>query len=121
MTLPPAGFWRLWAIALALIFAALALVASAHAETCRASYYARGTRTANGERFNPDGLTAAHRQHPFGALLHVGYGIRSVVVRVTDRGPALSTGRCIDLSLGAARALGMIAAGVGHVRIERLN
>lgn len=91
--------------------------------TVYASYYGHGERlsrhTASGEYFNPHGLTAAHRTLPFGTHLRVSYRGRSVVVRVNDRGPAKSTGRSLDLSYGAARALGM--SGSAPVHIERLN
>lgn len=109
------------------ILAAIALVCAtvvAHAgETCRASYYGpeSGNRTANGERFNPDGISAAHRTLPFGTRVRVTYRGRSVVVRINDRGPAKWTSRCIDLSRGAARAIGMISAGVGTVTLEVLS
>lgn len=98
-----------------------ALVTTAHAQTwqCVASFYGSesGSVTASGERFNPDGLTAASRTLPFGTMLRVTYRGRSVVVRITDRGPAKWTGRCIDLSQAAAKAIGMIGAGVGTVTI----
>jgi rare lipoprotein A len=101
-----------------------ALATTAHAETwhCRASWYGSesGSVTASGERFNPNGLTAAHRSLPFGTRLRVTWHDRSVVVRVSDRGPAKWTGRCLDLANGAARQLGMIGAGVGTVTIEQL-
>jgi peptidoglycan lytic transglycosylase len=86
-----------------------------------ASYYGeafRGRSTANGERFNPDALTAAHRSLPFGTCLRVentGNG-RSVRVRVNDRGP-YARGRIIDLSERAARALDLIRQGVARVRL----
>lgn len=90
----------------------------------RASYYGerfRGRRTASGERFDPDRLTAAHRTLPFGTRLRVTNlrNGRSVVVRVTDRGPYHGR-RVLDLSKEAARQLGMIRRGVARVRIERL-
>ena len=80
------------------------------------SWYGResGRTTANGERFLPNGVTAAHRTLPFGTKLMVTFGKRAVFVRVNDRGPASHTGRALDLSLGAARQLGMIQAGVVH-------
>lgn len=84
-----------------------------------ASYYYQGKRTANGERFNPDGLTAAHKTLPFGTRLRVSYRGRSVTVRVNDRGPFIR-GRQLDLSRGAARAIGMLGAGVGAVSVDRL-
>lgn len=89
-----------------------------------ASYYGyeSGNRTATGERFNPQGLTAAHRSLPFGTRVRVtntGNG-RSVVVRINDRGPFIR-GRVIDVSLGAAKELGMISSGVAAVKIEILS
>ena len=69
--------------------------------------YAGGPMTANGERFNPNGLTAAHRTLPFGTMVRVTHkkNGRSVVVRINDRGPFIR-GRVIDLSPKAASALG---------------
>jgi rare lipoprotein A len=95
------------------------------AKTVTASYYGHGEKlarhTANGEVFKPDALTAAHRSLPLGTHLKVTNGNRSVVVRVNDRGPAAWTGRSIDLSYGAAKALGIVAAGEAAVQIERLD
>lgn len=92
--------------------------------TALASYYGGGerlsARTATGERFNPWGLTAAHRSLPFGTLLNVCFA-RCVVVRVNDRGPAYWTGRSLDLSRGAASASGLLKAGVGRVRVAVLR
>jgi rare lipoprotein A len=87
-----------------------------------ASYYARrhhGRRTANGERFDMDQLTAAHRTLPFGTVVRVTdvASGRSVVVRINDRGP-YAAGRVIDLSRAAARQLGMLDAGVTKVRLD---
>lgn len=82
-----------------------------------ASVYSEGARTANGERFNPRALTAAHRTLPFGAMVlvtNLGNG-RSVTVRINDRGPFIR-GRIIDLTPTAARAIGM--DGLARVRIE---
>jgi rare lipoprotein A len=88
-----------------------------------ASYYGGGEylnrHTANGERFDPRAMTAAHRTLPFGARLSVCFR-GCVVVRVNDRGPAAWTGRSLDLSLGAARAIGMAGAGVARVRVAIL-
>lgn len=77
-----------------------------------AAYYWQGTRTANGERFNPHGLTAAHRTLPFGTKLTVTNPRtgKSVEVRINDRGPFVR-GVSIDLSLGAAKAIGMRGTG----------
>lgn len=91
-------------------------------ETGKASFYGfeSGTHTASGERFNPHGLTAAHRTRKLGSVVTVTNlrNGKSVVVRINDRGPAKWTGRVIDLSLGAAEVLGMIQAGVVPVSVE---
>ena len=81
------------------------------AQSVRATWYGQelaGNRTASGETFNPNGLTAAHRSLPFGTCLRVGNPTtgRSVSVRVNDRGP-FTKGVSLDLSYGAARAIGM--------------
>lgn len=85
-----------------------------------ASYYQSGYRTASGERFNPNGFTAAHRSLPFGTRLQVTNPRtgRSVVVRINDRGPFVR-GRSLDLARGAAFAIGM--RGTGAVRIAILG
>ncbi len=89
-----------------------------------ASWYGdfhHGRVTANGETFDMYGLTAAHKDLPFGSrvrVIDVETG-RSVVVRINDRGPYLGD-RAIDLSYGAARELGMVREGVAHVRLEPL-
>ncbi len=87
--------------------------------TTRASWYGGGEHlarhTASGELFRPDALTAAHRSLPLGTRLLVSANGRSVIVRVNDRGPAASTGRSLDLSRGAARALGMLHSGTARV------
>jgi len=87
-----------------------------------ASYYWQGTRTASGARFNPDGLTAAHRTLPFGTKVRVTNkrNGRSVVVTINDRGPFIR-GRIIDLSRGAAGVIGMRSAGVAPVSVEVLG
>ena len=84
-----------------------------------ASYYGNesGSRTASGQRFNQNALTAAHRSLPFGTKLRVTHGSRSVVVTVNDRGPFIR-GRVLDLSTAAARAVGLTSAGVGRVTAE---
>jgi rare lipoprotein A len=85
-----------------------------------ASYYGQefaGRRTASGERFNPNAMTAAHRTLRFGTRVRVtnSRNGRSVIVRINDRGPFVK-GRAIDLSRGAARAIGMGSS--AHVRIQ---
>lgn len=84
-----------------------------------ASYYGNesGRRTASGQRFNQSAMTCAHRSLPFGTRLRVTHGGRSVVVTVNDRGPFVR-GRVLDLSTGAARAIGLTSAGVGRVTAE---
>lgn len=85
----------------------------------KASYYGAesGARTASGARYIPSGLTAAHRSLPFGTKLKVTHGGRSVLVTVNDRGPFVR-GRVLDLSKGAAQAIGLTGRGVGHVVAE---
>ena len=61
--------------------------------------------TANGEKFNPNALTAAHKTLPFGTKLRVTYKGKSVIVRINDRGPFIK-GRHLDLSRAAARKIG---------------
>jgi rare lipoprotein A len=84
-----------------------------------ASYYGNesGSRTASGQHFNQSAMTCAHRSLPFGTKLRVTHGGRSVVVTVNDRGPFVH-GRVLDLSTGAARAIGLTSAGVGRVTAE---
>ena len=84
-----------------------------------ASYYGNesGSKTASGQRFNQNALTAAHRTLPFGTKLRVTHGGRSVVVTVNDRGPFVR-GRVLDLSTAAARVVGLTGAGVGRVTAE---
>ena len=84
-----------------------------------ASYYGNesGSRTASGARFNQSAMTAAHRSLPFGTKLKVTHGGRSVVVTINDRGPFIR-GRVLDLSTGAARAVGLTSRGVGRVVAE---
>jgi rare lipoprotein A len=87
--------------------------------TGKASWYKCCSRTANGEKFNPDGLTAAHRSLPFGTKVEV-ENVRtgkSVVVRINDRGP-FAKHRIIDLSRGAANKIGLVRSGVSTVRIK---
>ena len=84
-----------------------------------ASFYGNesGSKTASGQRFNQNAMTAAHRSLPFGTRLRVTHGDRSVVVTINDRGPFVR-GRVLDLSTGAARAIGLTGAGVGRVVAE---
>lgn len=93
----------------------VAIPATSFASTVVASWYGpgfHGRTTANGERFNQYAMTAAHKHLPFGTLVRVTHKGRSVTVRINDRGPFIR-GRSIDLSKGAARAIG--CAGVCRV------
>ncbi len=101
---------------------------NARSFVANASFYGGGprrfepnTHTASGERFNQWGLTAAHRTLPLGTRLLVTHRGRSVVVRVNDRGPAAWTGRSLDLSRGAATAIGLITSGTGPVEVQVLS
>lgn len=88
----------------------------------RASFYSyQEGKTASGAPFNRDSLTAAHRSLPFGTRVRVtdATSSKSVVVRITDRGPRVR-GRVLDLSLGAARSLGIADRGVVQVHAEVL-
>ncbi|WP_318700907.1 MULTISPECIES: septal ring lytic transglycosylase RlpA family protein [unclassified Roseofilum] len=90
-----------------------------------ASWYGpgfHGNLTANGEIYNQYGLTAAHRNLPFGTIVRVTNidNGRSLVVRINDRGPYVRN-RIIDLSKGAAQELGLISTGVAPVRVEILE
>src|SRR3954471_3912851 len=84
-----------------------------------ASFYGNesGSKTASGARFNQNAMTCAHRSLPFGTKLRVTHRGQSVVVTVNDRGPFIR-GRVLDLSTGAARAIGLTGAGVGKVTAE---
>lgn len=95
---------------------------SSKAVVGKASWYKCCKRTANGERFNPDGLTAAHRTLPFGSKVlveNIKTG-KAVVVRINDRGP-FKRSRVIDVSRGAAKQLGMIGSGVTSIRMTVLR
>ena len=89
---------------------------------CGASYYTDGGRTADGEMFNTNDFTAAHRTLPFNTrvrVTNVANG-KSVVVRINDRGPFVG-GRCLDLTQAAFGAIANLSAGVITVRYEVLS
>ena len=124
MLLRPDAFRRLWACGLALGLIAGACILAmepAHAAPMRASFYGAesGRRTASGLPFRPEGFTAAHRSYRFGTRLRVCLKA-CVVVTVTDRGPFVG-GRQLDLSRGAARAIGLVRRGVAVISADRLN
>ena len=90
-----------------------------------ASYYGarhHGKRTASGEPFNKNALTAAHRQLPFGTRVKITNlsNDKSCVVRINDRGPH-TRGRLIDVSHEAAEQLGMLRSGTARVRVQALD
>lgn len=99
--------------------------AAAQASNGRLSYYGHhlaGRTTASGERFDPEAMTMAHVDLPLGTLVRVTNprNRRSVVLRVNDRGPSVP-GRIGDVSLAAARQLGMLRLGVLKARLEVLG
>jgi rare lipoprotein A len=90
----------------------------------RASWYGakhHGRKTASGELFNKNSLTAAHRTLPFGTKVHVTNtkNGKSVIVKINDRGP-FRRGLIIDLSHAAASAIGMVNAGLAGVELKIL-
>ena len=89
--------------------ASLSSLSEARSESGLASYYGYGKRSSE--------MTCAHRTRAFGSVVTVSYGGRSIRCRVNDRGPFIR-GRVIDLSISAARALGMMSAGVVRVSVQ---
>ncbi|MBC7752560.1 MAG: septal ring lytic transglycosylase RlpA family protein [Candidatus Saccharibacteria bacterium] len=94
-------------------------------QTGIASWYGHqfnGRKTANGDRFDMNGLTAAHRSLPLSCFIRVTNkdNGKSVIVKVNDRGP-YSGNRILDLSFGAAQQLGIVNKGMGNVTIERVT
>ena len=93
--------------------------------TMRASWYGpgfHGQKTANGEQYDQMSFTAAHKTLKFGTLLKITNlrNKKSVVVRINDRGPYIA-GRDLDLSKGAALALGMVKRGVAKIKVEEIK
>lgn len=92
---------------------------TAEAAKVKASWYGpgfHGRKTASGERFNQNAMTAAHKTLKFGTIVRVTYKGRSVTVRINDRGP-FTKGRTIDLSKAAARAIGCKGVCVVDMRV----
>jgi rare lipoprotein A len=123
------AFRKLRVFAIGFAFSALCVAASLHSTEAlagsqcgKASWYKMGSRTASGERMDPNALAAAHRTLPFGTRVRVENlaNGRSVIVRINDRGP-FSGGRIIDVTQGAAQQLGMIRAGVVRVKVTVLG
>jgi len=111
-------------------------MAQNYKQTGTASWYGYETRnkkggrmTANGEAFNPNGLTAAHKHLPLPMYVKVTNldNRRSIIVRVNDRGPfpsdhnSRSGDRVIDLSMGAAKKIGFYNKGTARVRVEAIQ
>lgn len=96
------------------------MMATTVAVTMLASFYWQGTQTASGERFHPHEMTAAHRTLPFGTRLQVCLN-GCVIVRINDRGPWNKRYPSVelDLSLGAARAIGMEKLGIAKVKVTK--
>ncbi|WP_089154756.1 septal ring lytic transglycosylase RlpA family protein [Micromonospora sp. NBS 11-29] len=90
--------------------------------SCGASFYDEGQMTANGESFDPNALTAAHKTLPFDTRVRVTNPAngKSVVVRINDRGPFIA-GRCLDLSRAAFAAIAATGLGEVDVRYEVLG
>jgi rare lipoprotein A len=91
-----------------------------------ASWYGgvfNGRKTASGETYDMNAMTACHPSLPFGSIVRVVnvHNHRSVVVRITDRGDLVEEGRIIDLSYGAAQKLGMTWNGLAHVDLQVLS
>nr|WP_127752718.1 MULTISPECIES: septal ring lytic transglycosylase RlpA family protein [unclassified Devosia] len=116
------------AVALSLTLAAVPMAPQAFAKDSTlsgvASWYGpgfHGRTTANGEKYNMHQLTAAHKSLKFGTKVRVTNkkNGKSVIVRINDRGPYVGS-RIIDLSKGAAQAIGMIGSGTASVTVEIL-
>lgn len=111
--------WILLVGVIIVVMVFLAVCSPMRAETGIASITWTPGKTASGERFDPNGLTAAHPRLPMGAMVRVSRGSKSVVVRINDRGPAQRLRRIIDLTPAAAKAIGMSRAlGLAKVTVE---
>ncbi|MBU3933665.1 MAG: septal ring lytic transglycosylase RlpA family protein [Candidatus Omnitrophica bacterium] len=112
----------IYIVAIFLALNLIGILTDRYAQVGVASWYGeefRGKKTANGEIYDPDKLTAAHRSLPFGTVVKVTdmSNNRQVIVRINDRGP-YKRGRIIDLSQAAARELGMVKKGLAKVKIK---
>jgi len=116
--------WTVYLISVVAVIGAIVLwqVAGPYYEVGIASWYGpgfQGNRTSNGEVYDMNGISAAHKTLPFGTIVRVvdlDTG-RNVVVRINDRGPFIE-GRIIDLSKGAAEKLGIVNKGIAHVGLR---
>ena len=116
--------WTLYVISVVAVIGAIVLwqVAGPYYEVGIASWYGpgfQGNHTANGEIYDMNGISAAHKTLPFGTIVRVVDldTARSIVVRINDRGPFIE-GRIIDLSKGAAEKLGIVDKGIAHVGLR---
>jgi rare lipoprotein A len=112
-------------LSLCLQSCALAALKVGSTQKGKASWYGdshQGQKTASGEKFDMDAMTAAHRTLPFQSLVKVKSlsSGKSVTVKITDRGP-YSKGRIIDVSKAAAEKLGILDKGVDQVEIEVIS
>jgi len=107
---------------LMLLFTASALSNTINTTTVVTSWYQHGIKTASGQRFDPNGLSAAHRTLPFGTKLRLTNpnNGRSIIVTVNDRGPFIR-GTGLDVSRGAAQQLGFIRQGKTKLQIQVLK
>lgn len=113
---------RGWIVPLLAAAVLILIAVQARAETGIASFYGgrahHGSKMANGQRFDQNSDSCAHKRHPFGTRLRVSRaGGRSVVCVVRDRGPFIR-GRIVDLSHAGARAIGLMGAGIARVTVE---
>lgn len=116
--------WTIYLVAALAVVGAIVVwqVAGPYYEIGIASWYGpgfQGNHTANGEIYDMNGISAAHKTLPFGAVVRVvdlDTG-RSIVVRINDRGPFIE-GRIIDLSKGAAEKLGIVDKGIARVGLR---
>lgn len=113
---PPRPFVRYFFAAILGTGLLLTLMTLVMAASMRASMYDEDKFVATGLRYDPNGMTAAHRTLPFGTRIFVAYGHRKIVVTISDRGPAEWTKRELDLSAGAAKALNF--PGTGTVKVS---
>ena len=107
-------------LALSLVlFASCTSIVYAKDNIITATWYQEGKKTANGEKFDPEGLTAASRTLPFGTILKLTNILTNdtAIVRINDRGPFVK-GRSLDVSRGAARALGFLLNGTAKLKLE---
>lgn len=101
------------------LFASCTNIAYAKDKIVNATWYQEGKKTANGEKFDPDGFTAASRTLPFGTILKL-TNIKTnetAIVRINDRGPFVK-GRDLDVSRGVAKTLGFFKTGTAKLKLE---